>query len=345
MSLNKIYYLISSLLAFLAAFIYFTPVVVTTDFIYPLRIDSIYVSLHDKLPEEGLLPPETNYEDVIRLYNPASLGLEYSEFDVKTLDNLILRGWYIAAPDTPANTIILLHDLNQSKINLLDHIKQFRDRGLNVCAIDLRAHGNSDGMEFTPGLPSILDIKMVIDRLLLTPETNHLVIMGFGLGAAIAMQIAAYDGRCDVVILQSPSNNLGTYLDRYAHRKWGVMQFLWYPVFKRKVEDLLQFSIRELDLSVIARYCKTPTLFISAADDNISFTTEILAIYDSSSARRKSLFLVKDATRSTMEEVAGAAYYNRITEFINTSIPRKPKTTRYKRLTLNDQQRDDRQGI
>ncbi len=345
MSLNKIYYLISSLLAFLAAFIYFSPVVVTTDFIYPLRIDSMYVTLHDKLPDEEMLPPETVYEDVIRLYNPASLGLEYSEFDVKTLDNLILRGWYVAAPDTPSNTIILLHDLNQSKINLLDHIKQFRDRGLNVCVVDMRAHGTSDGLEFTPGLPAILDVKMIIDRLLLTPETNHLIVMGFGLGAAIAMQVAAYDGRCDVVVLQSPSNNLSTYLDRYAHTKWGAMQFLWYPVFKRKVENLLQFSIRELDLSVIARYNKLPTLFISAANDKISFTTEILAIYDSSSARRKSLFLVKDANRYSIEEVAGAGYYNRITEFIIKSIPYKPKNTRYKKLTLNDQQGHDRTGI
>jgi pimeloyl-ACP methyl ester carboxylesterase len=333
MSLNKIYYLISSLLAFLAAFIYFSPVVVTTDFIYPLRIDSIYVSLHDKLPDEDALPPERTYDDVIRLYNPASLGLEYTEFNVRTLDNLILRGWYVPAPDTPSNTIIIIHDLNQSKINLLDHIKQFRDRGLNVCAVDMRAHGNSDGIEFTPGLPAILDVKMIIDQLLLTPETNHLIVMGIGLGSAIAMQVAAYDGRCDVVVLQSPSNNLGTYLDRYGHSKWGVMQFLWNPVFKRKVENLLQFSIKELDLSVIARYSKIPTLFISAAQDKISFTTEILAIYDSSSASRKSLFLVKDATRNSIEEVAGESYYNRITDFINKSIPRKPKATRFKKLT------------
>ncbi len=345
MSLNKIFYLISSLLAFLAAFIYFSPVLVTTDFIYPQRIDSIYVSLHDKLPDEVDLPSETKYEDFIRLYSPGSLGLEYSAFDVRTLDNLLLRGWYIAAKDTPANTIILLHDLNQSKINLLDHVKQFHDRGLNVCAVDLRAHGTSEGVEFTPGLPAILDVKMIIDRLLLTPETNHLIIMGIGLSSAIAMQVAAYDGRCDVVILQSPSNNLSTYLDRYTHRKWGIFQFLWYPIFKRKVENLLQYSIQELDLSVIARYSKTPVLFISAAEDKLSFTTEILAIYDSSNARIKSLFLVKDASRNSIEEVAGAAYYNRITEFINKSIPRKPKTTRYKRLTINDQQGHDRAGI
>lgn len=333
MNLNKFYYLVSSLLAFLAAFIYFSPGVVTTDFIYPLRIDSIYVSLHDNLPGEDALPLEAEISDVIRLYNPASLDIAYSEFNVKTLDNLILRGWYIPAPDTPANTIIIIHDLNQSKINLLDHIKQFHDRGLNVCAVDMRAHGNSDGTEFTPGFPAILDVKMIIDQLLLTPETNHLIIMGIGLGSAIAMQVAAYDGRCDVVVLQSPSNNLGTYLDRYAHQKWGMMQFLWYPVFKRKVEKLLQYSIGELDLSVIARYSKIPTLFISATEDNISFTTEILAIYDSSSAQKKSLYLVKEAKRNSIEEVGGAKYYNRITEFIIKSMPRKPKATRYKRLT------------
>jgi len=333
MNLNKFFYLLSSLLAFLAVFVYFSPSVVTTDFIYPVRVDSVYASLHDELPGDV---PEDSGKIILepsKVFNPSSLGLPYHSFNVRTIDNLWLRGWYVEAADTPANTIILIHDLNRSKINLLDHIRQFHDRGLNVCAVDMRAHGNSDGIEFSPGMPAILDVKMIIDELLLRENTNHLVLMGFGIGSAIAMQVAAYDGRCDAIILQSPSNNLSNYLERYAHHKWGLMKFLWYPVFIRRVEDLLQYSVGELDLSVIARYTKTPALFISASEDNLSFTTEILAIYDSSSARQKSLYLVKDADRNSIEETGGADYYNRITQFINQAIPRKPKSSRFKKFT------------
>ncbi len=269
MSLNKFYYLLSSVFAFLAVFIYFSPGLVMPDFIYPLRIDSNYVRLHFSPADEKPVSPEDEYAEDLPMFNPGSIGLHYTNFNVKTLDHFILRGWYVPAPDTPANTIILIHDLNQSKITLLDHIKQFRDRGLNVCAVDMRAHGNSDGIEFTPGFPAILDVKMIIDKLLLTPETNRLIIMGFGLDSAIAMQVAAYDGRCDVLVVQSPSNNLRTYLNRYAQEKWGSMQFLWYPIFKRKVENLLQYPIGELDLSVIARYSKnTDTFYFGSRRQN-----------------------------------------------------------------------------
>nr|MBP6335502.1 hypothetical protein [Bacteroidia bacterium] len=86
MNINKFYYLLSSLLAFLAAFIYFSPVVVTPDFIYPTRIDSTYVSLYASTHAKEPQDPANGYDEIQGHYNPSSLGIEYSDFQVKTLD-------------------------------------------------------------------------------------------------------------------------------------------------------------------------------------------------------------------------------------------------------------------
>lgn len=333
MSFNKFYYLISALLIFFSAFIYLSPGFVTPDFIYPERIDSLYVRFHSMQDLEDSTSNELN--DIPEAhYNPASLGLEYTEFNVNISCGQ-LRGWFITAEDTPANTIFLIHDLNESKINYLDHIKQFHDRGFNVCMMDMRAHGNSDGIEFSPGEPAVQDVKLVMDTLLSIEETHHLILMGKGVGAAIAAQAALFDGRCDVLVLESPFSDLNTYLDRYSYQKWSLLKSLWNPVFRRKVEILLQYPIQDLNLKNLAANIKTPTLFIAIPDNDRVFTTEILSIYETSAAPRKELFLV---TQSDSTDVVNGRtlYYNRVSEFINGAIPKKIKKTKYKKLALHD---------
>ncbi|HNP49036.1 MAG TPA: alpha/beta hydrolase [Bacteroidia bacterium] len=334
MSFNKFYYLLSALLVFFAAFIYLSPGFIAPDFIYPERIDSLYVSFHS--PSSFPDSEQTDAGDFSEEhYNPSDFAIDYSVFNVNMKTGGQLRGWYIAAEDTPANTILLIHDLNESKINYLDHIKQLHDRGFNVCVMDLRAHGNSDGTEFSPGEPEIEDMKLVMDTLLSNRETHHLILMGKGIGAAIATQAALFDGRCDVLILESPILNLSTYLDRYAYRKWSFLKAFWYPVFRRKVESLMEFPIRDLDLRNLVKYIKTPTLFVAVPDNELVFTTEILSIYENSVATRKELFLLNQGDK--VDIPGGEVYYNRISEFINGAIPKKIKKTKYKKLALHDQ--------
>ncbi|REJ82985.1 MAG: alpha/beta hydrolase [Bacteroidetes bacterium] len=328
MSLSKIYYLCSSLLLFLSAFVFLSPGLISPDMIYPKRIDSVYIELHDVKFAGEIVSKQTS-EDETKLFNPLSLGIPYTEFKVVSDDALQIDCWFIPVEDSAANTIVLLHDLNESKILYLEHIKQFHDRGLNVCAVDLRAHGKSEGLEFSAGLPSVRDIKLILDQLLSDGKSGRIILYGKGTGAAIAIQVAVYDGRCDALILQNPMKNFNTYLNRYSHEKWGIMQFVWKPVFRREVEKLLEYSIKDLNLTEMAAYTKIPSLFISDSDDRFTFTTEILSIYDSSAASRKSLFLVREAAD---EEENGAGYFNRITEFINKAIPRKPSVSRYKKL-------------
>src|SRR6185295_3568785 len=85
-------------------------------------------------------------------YNPGDLNLRYENFNVRTSDWQTLRGWYIASDDTEAITLLLIHDLSESKIAYINFISQMHDRGLNVCVVDMRAHGNSDGTTFSPGI-------------------------------------------------------------------------------------------------------------------------------------------------------------------------------------------------
>jgi alpha-beta hydrolase superfamily lysophospholipase len=331
MNLNKFFFLIASFFILIAAFVYVAPALITGTFIHPTRIDSTYIRFHS-MENSGI---DTT------ILKPSDEGLDYIDLTLKTNTGIELKGWYIPTIDTPANTVLIIHDLNQSRLMLLDQIKQLHDRGMHVCIFDLRAHGESGGDIFTIGMPAIGDMKVITDTLLTFPETKHIVLFGMGIGSAIAMQSAVYDGRCDAIILQSPFNNLETYLNRYAYNKWGNMKYLWYPIFRKKVEKLLEYPVSELDLTKIASFNEAPILFITASDDDVVFTSETLQIFLASASQKKDLFLVKKADHNNMAAVGGEKYYNRISNFINTVLPREPKKTRYKKLAFNDYERNN----
>ncbi len=321
---GKIYYFISAILFLSGAFIFLTPSLLTPDLIYPERIDSAYIVYH-AAQMEGI--------DTI-LLNPKDLELDYSDIRVKTVDGILLKGWFVASADTPANTIIIIHDLNESSILYLDHLKQFHDRGMNVAVFDLRAHGESGGSEFSPGLTSVSDLKLLTDSVLAKKGTKHLVFYGAGLGAAIALQAAVYDNRCNGIILQNPFSTFESYLERYALDKWKGMNGFWLPVFKRRVAELLQYPISELDLRQIASYTDLPVLFIIGADDAKVSTAETLQVYDASASDKKELFLVRKASHDNIAKVGGEAFYNKVTAFIISSMPKEQKISRYKKLAF-----------
>jgi alpha-beta hydrolase superfamily lysophospholipase len=338
MSLNKLFYSIASLLLLIAAFIFLCRVIITPELIYPTRVDSLYVkyeverSVNSAMEktDDKVTPPYQAF------YNPSSLGMMYEKFDVKTADGTSLFGWYVTSDDTEANTLLIIHDLSESKINYLNFVKQMNDRGLNVCVIDMRGHGESGGDAFLPGMTAISDVQIIFDSLLKKPGTNHIAVFGVGIGAAVAIQNASLDGRGEALILQSPFANFADYVEDYSKRKWGKMAFILHSVLERELEDRLQFELTDLDLSETIKYINIPTLFICGSNDEIIPPRNTYSIYDSSGAKEKNLILVKNAKHHTIEQNGGEEYYNKIAEFIMNVIPKKPKDTRFRKLAIKN---------
>jgi alpha-beta hydrolase superfamily lysophospholipase len=323
--IGKIYYFVSAILFLMGVFVWLTPTLLTPDLIYPERIDSAYIVYHAQQLNNDM--------DTIPL-TPEDVDLKFSNITVKTNDGIQLNGWFIAAVDTPANTVIIIHDLNESRILYLDHLKQFHDRGMNVAVFDLRAHGSSGGTEFSPGLNSVSDLHIFTDSVFQKGGTKNLLFYGAGIGSAIALQAAVYDDRCHGLVLQSPFNSFENYLERYSRDKWGSMSKFWLPVFKRRVASLLHYPISELDLRHIASYTTLPILFIIGSDDNKVYTSETLQVYDASPSDKKELFLVRNAGHDNVAKAGGEGFYNRIAAFIIKSMPKEQKTSRYKKLAM-----------
>ena len=147
----------------------------------------------------------------LRRLSPGDLGLRFDVEQHTVRDSytgrpLRLAAWWIPAAAPSSATAVLLHGYADAKVGAIAWAPPLHELGLNVLAVDLRAHGESDGRLCTGGAAEADDVNQLVDQLLAARpgEARHLVLFGASLGAAVAAAVAA--GRNDVsaVVLESP---------------------------------------------------------------------------------------------------------------------------------------------
>jgi alpha-beta hydrolase superfamily lysophospholipase len=137
-------------------------------------------------------------------YSP---GIPYDTVQLTTKNGLKLEAWYMIA-DSAKGTVILFHGLNSNKGNVLGEAFEFLSLGYNAMLVDIRAHGNSDGIVNTIGYKESEEVKLAYDHILKKGEKN-IVLWGMSLGAVIISKaIWQYDLKPQKVILEMPFNRL-----------------------------------------------------------------------------------------------------------------------------------------
>lgn len=152
---------------------------------------------------------------------PADLGLRYEEIQFLTADRLVLRGWFLDSPGARA-TIVLVHDVEGTRADqeqgLLQMQRDYVRRGFNVFAFDLRGHGESTGRRDGLGAQERLDVQAAVAYVRRRTGSLPIFLHGFGLGAALAIAVAARGIDVAAVIADSPFTSMQSYLrHRHAH--------------------------------------------------------------------------------------------------------------------------------
>jgi uncharacterized protein len=107
-----------------------------------------------------------------------------------------LKGWWFRGAGERRGTVVYLHGVADNRAWGAGLAEHFLPRGFDVLAYDSRAHGESTGDACTYGYYEKQDLARVLDRVPATP----VVLLGFSLGGAVALQAAADDRRIAAVI-------------------------------------------------------------------------------------------------------------------------------------------------
>lgn len=142
--------------------------------------------------------------------SPADLSLPFEAGHFRVLDErtgrpLVLSSWWIAHP-TSTRSVILIHGYGDAKVGSIAWAPLLSQLGCNVLAVDLRAHGESEGKDTTAGFFERHDIRQIIDQLksLYPEQTKQILLLGISMGAAVAAATANIRSDLNGIILDSP---------------------------------------------------------------------------------------------------------------------------------------------
>ncbi len=138
---------------------------------------------------------------------PASVGLAFDNVAFATTEDGIpqLKGWWIPAASSARNTVIYLHGADGNIGDTVSALAQLHTAGVNVLAFDYRGYGASAHAH-----PSEAHWEQDADSAIrYLTGTRHItassiVIAGRGLGADLALEVAAAHPELAGAILDEP---------------------------------------------------------------------------------------------------------------------------------------------
>jgi pimeloyl-ACP methyl ester carboxylesterase len=222
--------------------------------------------------------------------------------------------FHLAGQEEP--NILFFHG-NGEIVNDYDTIGPYYTKfGMNFLAVDYRGYGRSSG---SPSVTTMLDdshriLAAVKDWLAKAGHTGPLLLMGRSLGAAAALELAAFHADdCAGLIIES-----------------GFSTTL--PLLLKLGVEVARLGISEEDgfhnVRKISSFTK-PTLIIHGQYDEIIPVNSAAILQAQSPARVKELQVVPGASHNTIIASAGDLYFSVIKQFCNKicgiRVPRRKK--------------------
>jgi pimeloyl-ACP methyl ester carboxylesterase len=170
-----------------------------------------------------LQPPRMTDAKALRFLGrltPEDLGLSYERgsFDVSDPGGkrFKIASWWIPAREASDRTVMLIHGYADAKVGAIAWAPMLVELGFNVLAIDLRAHGESEGRFSTGGVREADDVAQILDTLHARTPRQTIHLMGVSLGAAVCAKVAS--GRDDIatLVLECPYDDFRNAIDRHA---------------------------------------------------------------------------------------------------------------------------------
>ncbi len=224
-------------------------------------------------------------------------------------DEDLMHGWWIPAGDSPLEddplTLLYFHGNAANVGDLVDLARQFHDMGLAVLLVDYRGYGRSQG-----GFPSQESVYadaeaawryLVRDR---QRAPHRIVLYGHSLGGAIALWLAAQQPQAGAVIAEASFTSVGAIAQRIP------------PYRLLPIDRLLT---QRFDALAAAQQMQVPVLFLHGTAD-VTVPPDMSETLYEAATEPKELWLVPQANHNTVPAVAGAAYPQRIQQFLNRVV-------------------------
>ncbi len=257
--------------------------------------------------------------------SPANYDLFYEDAAFPSRDGLPLRGWWIHPPRANGRTLVICHGHNGSMDGDTAQAAALAKAGFHVLLFNLRAHGGgetaSGGQQVTFGAREVLDVRGALDWLQAEKGIDRVGLVGFSMGAGLALMAAAQDSRAAAVVADGTIRVLRDAIVGLGRLK-GIPGFLVGPVALAMLWTASLRAGTPIPAANPIRWAgrvRCPVLFIHGEDDPFVSTASArrLAARVGASA---DLWIVPSAGHRDAYTRDPDAYYARVTAFLEEHL-------------------------
>lgn len=266
----------------------------------------------------------TTVERVSVAGHPSMLGLSWEDVTFPSRgDEVPLSGWYLPA-DTDDRCIILIqgtgHHRNSPQIRALRLGKDLVDRGFSVLLFDFRARGESGGQRSSEGDREQWDVFGAIDYVTKRGiPIEHIGLLGFSLGAGVALLVAAQEPRIPAV--GSDSGFLDYMMDL---QNWHVGPFhlpSWFAAFVALAGRIFfKANISKVRPAQVVEEIEQPIFFIHGEDDPVISAEETIELHAISGNPEDRIWIVPNAEHVNIYRRMPDVYVERVYRFFQRHI-------------------------
>ena len=253
---------------------------------------------------------------------PASFGLPFEEVAFPSRDGVPLRGWWVAAPQA-RGTVVLVHGLNRSRIEMVKKVPFLHERGWNALLFDLRHHGQSGGDVSSFGYFEKEDAHAAV-AFARGRSPGPVVLWGVSLGAATATLAAAEDPQVSGLVCDSTYRSLR---DTVAHHLELARSWAWWmrivPSWPVRPEVLFWigrkggFDVDAVDVRAAAAHLAgRPCLFVCNSGD-VRMPAEIAFEMKAAAGGRARVLVVPGNSHGGAYRDATAAYQSAVAQVLD----------------------------
>jgi alpha-beta hydrolase superfamily lysophospholipase len=242
-------------------------------------------------------------------------NIPYDTVLLTTANGEKLEAWYMKA-DSARGTVILFHGLGSNKGNVLGEAFKFNSFGYNTLLVDMRAHGNSEGIVTSIGYKESEEVKLAYDHVSQKGEKN-IVLWGMSLGAVIISKaIWQYDLNPQKIILEMPFDRMQDHIRARARISgFPGEPFGFFVTFWTGLEQGYWGYGHKTSRYVKSINC--PVLLQWGTSDDYVMKEEIERIFASISSPKKKLEIYAGAGHGPLVAGNRPQWDKSVTDFLN----------------------------
>ncbi|MBI3661001.1 alpha/beta fold hydrolase [Candidatus Acetothermia bacterium] len=265
---------------------------------------------------------------------PEDYRLPVNVVEFTSTDGIKLKAWWFPAQGTSRATVLLAHGNQSNRSRLLSRAAFLVKNGYNVLAIDLRAHGESEGNYQTPGYFEARDLLGAVRYVREVLKLKEpIVAFGHSYGGVAAIHAAVQSPEISAVIADSAFMSFQDLLTRYQKLTldspkapfWAKvgMSLMQFPPVSAAMGVILYlrtgvtFDQTQADaLPQIPKLGNKPILFIAGDQDQVAPLENTQKMYEAARSPKKQLWIAKGASHNTTYSTVPEEYEATVLKFL-----------------------------